>query len=73
MSGGSDRLCPVCKKVALRGNQTVCSARCRIARYRQKRAQEQADRDSKVRLHLKAAQADVETALGLLGEPENSP
>ena len=55
MSGGSDRLCPVCHRVALQGRQTVCGAPCRIERSRQRKAQAQVDRDSKVRLHLKAA------------------
>ncbi len=73
MSGSSDRLCPVCQRVALQGRQTVCGAPCRIQRSRQWKAQAQAERDSKVRLHLKAAQADMQEALGLLGEPENRP
>lgn len=64
------RGCPVCGK-SLTGRQEVCSGRCRATRSRDQRAREQAELDSKVRLHLKAARADVETALGLLGEPEN--
>ena len=73
LSGGSDRLCPVCKEVPLLGKQTVCSGRCRIERSRRKQTQRQADRESEVRLHLKQARAGIDAALGLLGEPENSP
>ncbi|MDA2910411.1 hypothetical protein MYX04_05725 [Nitrospiraceae bacterium AH_259_D15_M11_P09] len=71
MSGPSDRLCPVCQRVRLLGRQTVCGGVCRIERSRQRKAQAQAERDSKVRLYLKAARVDVEAALGLLEEPEN--
>ncbi len=70
MSGPSDGLCPVCQRVALQGRQTVCGAPCRIERSRQRKAQAQEERDSTVRVHLRAAQVDVEAALGLL---EDSP
>ncbi len=63
------RGCPVCGK-SLKGRQRVCSGACRAKRSREQRAQRQAERDSKVRLHLKAARADVEAALGLLGEAD---
>ena len=48
------RACPVCQK-PLTGKQTLCSGRCRATWSREQRAQRQAERDSKVRLHLKAA------------------
>jgi predicted nucleic acid-binding Zn ribbon protein len=56
------RSCPMCG-VPLSGRQTVCSAKCRIARSRQKHEKARANWDAKVRLHLKEA-------LELLGQPE---
>src|SRR5262245_42648447 len=38
-------LCPVCRKAPLKGQQTVCSGRCRAQRHRRARA----DRDREVR------------------------
>lgn len=32
-------LCPVCKKAPLKGRQSICSAKCRSARYRAKKQQ----------------------------------
>lgn len=46
--------CPVCG-APLRSTQTVCSAKCRAARSRDRRVGEQAERDAQVRLHLRAA------------------
>ncbi len=57
------RGCPVCGK-SLTGRQRVCSGVCRAKQSREQRAREQAERDSGIRLHLKAA-------LELLGEPGN--
>jgi hypothetical protein len=49
----------------LKGEQTVCSPKCRTARARQKREAKLRDRDANIRLHLKEA-------LTLL-EPEKEP
>ena len=51
--------CPICG-APLTGRQTVCSAKCRIARSRQRR-----ERDTKVRLLLTEA-------LGLLSEAKEN-
>ena len=61
------RHCPVCHTpLTGRETQQVCSGKCRATRSRQQKAEEQAQRDRRHRdLH--------EEALGLLGEPENSP
>ena len=45
---------PMCG-TPLQRRQTVCSAKCRIARSRQRREQVQAERDAKVRLLLTEA------------------
>jgi predicted nucleic acid-binding Zn ribbon protein len=52
--------CPICGK-PLKGNQTVCSPKCRIERFRRKREANQREREAKVRLLLTEA-------LGLLSE-----
>lgn len=49
-------LCPLCG-TPLQGRQTVCSAKCRIARSRQTREAKRDERDAKVRLLLKEALA----------------
>jgi predicted nucleic acid-binding Zn ribbon protein len=46
--------CPICG-APLQGRQTVCSAKCRIARSRQKRQVKLRERDVKVRLLLTEA------------------
>lgn len=56
--------CPICGE-PLQGRQTVCSAKCRITRSRQRREAKRDDRDAKVRLLLREA-------LGLL-EPQKDP
>jgi len=53
--------CPMCGQ-PLQGKQTVCSAKCRIKRSRQRRGQALAERDSKVRLLLKDALQLLEEA-----------
>ncbi len=61
------RHCPVCHTpLTGREAQQVCSGKCRAARSRQKKAEEQDQRDRRLRELL-------DEALGLLGEPENSP
>ncbi len=60
------RHCPVCRQNPLTDKQRFCSGKCRAARSRQKKAEEQAQRDRRLRELL-------DEALGLLGEPENSP
>jgi predicted nucleic acid-binding Zn ribbon protein len=51
----SARLCPVCRQLPLKGNQTVCSGKCRIARSRQRKAEALAARDRDIERHLQAA------------------
>jgi predicted nucleic acid-binding Zn ribbon protein len=46
--------CPICGR-PLQGRQTVCSAKCRIARSRQKHDAKRRDTDAKVRLLLTEA------------------
>ena len=46
--------CPMCGQ-PLTGRQTVCSAKCRIARSRQTQAATVRERDAKVRLKLREA------------------
>ena len=46
--------CPVCEKPLI-GRQKFCSGKCRATWSREQRARERAERDSEVRLHLKAA------------------
>ena len=46
--------CPICG-APLTGRQTVCSAKCRIARSRRRREAKQQERDAKVRLLLTEA------------------
>jgi predicted nucleic acid-binding Zn ribbon protein len=43
--------CSICG-TPLRGNQTVCSAKCRIIRSRQRQEQKRWERDAKIRLCL---------------------
>jgi len=47
-------ICPICG-VPLTGRQTVCSAKCRITRSRQKRETQLQERNAKVRLLLQEA------------------
>ena len=61
----ASRGCPICGK-SLTGRQQVCSGKCRAARSRQKKAEEQAQRDRRLRELLNEA-------LGMLGEPETTP
>jgi predicted nucleic acid-binding Zn ribbon protein len=65
------RSCPMCP-TPLQGRQTVCSAKCRIARSRQRREAKRADRDAKVRLLLTTALEAVQEARDLL-KPEGKP
>ena len=57
--------CAMCG-TPLQGRQTVCSAKCRIARSRQRRNANQQERDAMVRLHLRVA-------LDLLNEEASPP
>jgi len=52
---GSPRRCPVCQAVDLRGRQTVCSARCRRARTRQRETAARQARDQEIRVLLETA------------------
>ncbi len=54
-----------------RRDHRFCSAECRLQAFLAKKEAKRQERDSQVRLHLKAARADMEAALGLLEEPEN--
>jgi predicted nucleic acid-binding Zn ribbon protein len=56
--------CPICGR-PLTGNQTVCSAKCRIIRSRRKQEAKRRERDAKVRLCL-------QDALKLLAEDNHS-
>jgi predicted nucleic acid-binding Zn ribbon protein len=49
--------CSVCRQTPLQGRQTVCSAACRRARSRQRRAARLAARDAELRRLLAAALA----------------
>ena len=51
----ASRTCPVCRKVPIHGRQEVCSARCRAARSRQRKAQARRERDAEIRSLLEAA------------------
>ena len=48
-------LCAVCRRVELRGRQTVCSAACRRERSRLRQAERCAARDREIRKLLEAA------------------
>jgi predicted nucleic acid-binding Zn ribbon protein len=63
--------CPICGK-PLQGRQTVCSAKCRVARSRQRREARQHERDSQVRLLLTTAIEAATEAKALL-KPEKEP
>ena len=52
---GSRRRCPVCQAVDLTGRQTVCSARCRRARSRQRERAARDVRDREIRVLLETA------------------
>jgi hypothetical protein len=54
------RLCPVCRKVRLRGRQSVCSGRCRVDRWRNRQAETRDRRDREVRGLLARALARLE-------------
>ena len=51
----ASRLCPVCQKVPIHTRQEVCSARCRAARSRQRKADARRERDAEIRALLEAA------------------
>lgn len=55
----SPRRCPACG-TALTGRQRACSAKCRAALSRRRRAQAQAERDRQIRDLLKVALALLE-------------
>jgi hypothetical protein len=52
--------CPVCGRVELRGRQTVCSARCRRARSRQRQDEARRARNAEIRELLEAALKKLE-------------
>ena len=47
--------CPVCRTAPIHPRQEVCSARCRVARSRQRKAEAQRARDAEIRVLLEAA------------------
>ena len=65
------RSCPMCP-TPLQGRQTVCSAKCRVARSWQRREARQHERDSQVRLLLTTAIEAATEAKALL-KPEKEP
>ena len=60
--------CPICG-TPLQGRQTVCSAKCRIARSRRRREDTQQERDAKVRLLLRTVIETAQEATRLLELP----
>ena len=60
--------CPICERL-LRRRQTVCSAKCRITRSRQKREAKLRERDAKVRLFLTTVIETAQEAMQVLKEP----
>ena len=58
--------CPVCQTVPLRGKQTVCSGKCRMARSRQRRHTKWQERDARVGLLLRTVIETAQDALALL-------
>jgi predicted nucleic acid-binding Zn ribbon protein len=70
------RLCPVCEKEPLQGEQTACSARCRRERSRRREAEGRQIRDAEIlallehaeRLEARAADLRAQ-ARGRLGKP----
>ena len=57
---GSPRRCPVCQTVDLTGRQTVCSARCRRTRFRQRETAARQAREQEIRALLKMALRTLE-------------
>ena len=51
----ASRTCPVCRKTPIHARQEVCSARCRAARSRQRKAEARRERDAEIRALLEAA------------------
>jgi predicted nucleic acid-binding Zn ribbon protein len=49
------RRCPVCQEADLTGRQTVCSARCRRERTRQRESAARQARDQEIRALLETA------------------
>ena len=49
------RRCPVCRKAPIHARQDVCSARCRAARSRQRKAEARRTRDAQILALLEAA------------------
>jgi predicted nucleic acid-binding Zn ribbon protein len=47
--------CPVCGTAPIHAGQEVCSARCRVARSRQRKAEARRARDAEIRALLEAA------------------
>jgi hypothetical protein len=60
-------LCPVCRRVPLKGRQTVCSAACRRRRSRQREAEARTLREHAERATLEAIAAFVQARLRELG------
>lgn len=52
---GGATLCPTCRRAPLRGQQTVCSPRCRVRRHRERRDAARRARDREIRGLLEAA------------------
>jgi predicted nucleic acid-binding Zn ribbon protein len=62
--------CPVCGRVQLRGRQTVCSARCRRIRTRQRDKERRQARNREIRELLLIAQKTIEAALTKLEDEQ---
>jgi len=52
--------CPVCRGHTLQGMQTVCSARCRRIRSRQREAEGRQNRNDELRILARAARQAIE-------------
>jgi predicted nucleic acid-binding Zn ribbon protein len=64
--------CPMCG-TPLTGRQTVCSAKCRVARSRQRRESVTRERDQRVRLFIRTALDALHEARELLADSPNNP
>jgi len=56
--------CPVCERTPLRPRQTMCSGKCRAARWRRQREATREARDRKIRELLEAALKKLEMPCG---------
>src|SRR4029434_394365 len=59
--------CPVCERTRLRPRQTVCSGKCRAARWRRQQETTRAARDREIRELFEAALKTLEVPCGCSG------